>query len=148
MAGFHSAMAQRIAARELAAGRDPADHPAYRYYTQSPEDILRAPSRRRRERLKMAKREPYAREAVFERDGWRCWICGEPVLEEDATVDHVIPIAQGGADTPDNVRTAHRDCNSRRGWLDPSGTTPVVTTSIDRQRWDRWKGHGHERTDS
>src|SRR4051794_12603468 len=40
-------MAEFIADRERAAGRDPAEHPAYRFYTQSPEEILRLPGRRR-----------------------------------------------------------------------------------------------------
>jgi 5-methylcytosine-specific restriction endonuclease McrA len=142
MTRFHAAMAGRIAERERAAGRDPADHPGYRYYTQSPDDIMRAPGRRRRERLQMVRRASYDRYEIFERDGWRCWICGEAVTEEDASIDHVVPIAQGGADAPDNLRTAHRDCNSRRGWLDPSGTTRMLVTSVDRKRWDRWKGYG------
>jgi 5-methylcytosine-specific restriction endonuclease McrA len=31
------------------------------------------------------------------------------------TIDHVTPISLGGADTIDNVRSAHRVCNLRRG---------------------------------
>lgn len=120
MIRLYAAMAAHIAERERAACRDPDDHPGYRHYTQSPEDVTRRPGRRRRERLQTVRRDPYSRREIFERDGWRCWICGEVVAEEDASIDHVVPIAQGGADAPDNIRTAHRDCNSRRGWLDPS----------------------------
>lgn len=41
-----------------------------------------------------------------------CWICGQ--LGAD-TVDHVVPLSQGGTNSLDNLRPAHRECNSRRG---------------------------------
>jgi hypothetical protein len=31
-----------------------------------------------------------------------------------ATLDHIIPISQGGTHTPDNVKTAHWICNVKR----------------------------------
>lgn len=60
---------------------------------------------------------------VFERDGWTCWICDEPVermpyrkrAPRMASVDHVVPLARGGSHTLDNVRCTHLDCNRRRG---------------------------------
>lgn len=58
-----------------------------------------------------------------ERDKWRCHICGDRVLKRagkakqprGATVDHLIPIADGGTHTWDNVALAHRSCNTSRG---------------------------------
>ena len=85
------------------------------YADQDPEEVLRGPDRRRAERLKAALRMPIDREEIFARDDWRCWICGAPVLRKDASLDHVTPIAHGGADEPENVRLAHMLCNSRRG---------------------------------
>ena len=32
-----------------------------------------------------------------------------------ATIDHLTPIAAGGADEPENVATAHWKCNRERG---------------------------------
>jgi 5-methylcytosine-specific restriction endonuclease McrA len=49
---------------------------------------------------------------VLERDGGRCWICGELGA---TTVDHVIPRHHGGTDHPANLRAAHATCNYRRG---------------------------------
>ena len=50
-----------------------------------------------------------------------CHICGEsidytlPHLDPKAfVIDHVVPLAKGGADTIDNVKAAHRDCNSAK----------------------------------
>lgn len=65
---------------------------------------------------------PYSRDAVFDRDGWLCWLCERAVdatavvPDHDApTIDHVVPLSRGGADTVDNVRLAHFICNTRRG---------------------------------
>lgn len=50
-----------------------------------------------------------------------CHICGRPIdyslpwLDPGAfVVDHVIPLARNGTDTWDNVKAAHRSCNSTK----------------------------------
>lgn len=60
--------------------------------------------------------------AVFERDNWTCYLCGLPVDAEadcyqlnSATVDHVVPLAQGGNHTMLNCRLACLACNSTKG---------------------------------
>ena len=55
------------------------------------------------------------RDAVYARDNGYCHLCKLPCARELATFDHVVPLAEGGEDTEDNVRTAHRACNSRKG---------------------------------
>lgn len=59
---------------------------------------------------------------VYERDGWRCGICGKPVNSDlafphpySASLDHIQPLAQGGAHTYSNVQCSHFICNSRKG---------------------------------
>ena len=68
-------------------------------------------------------------DALINRDGLECWICGELCDLEDSfwigktfyagnnypSIDHVIPLAKGGTHTWDNVRVAHRICNSIKG---------------------------------
>lgn len=61
------------------------------------------------------------RELVFERDGWICQLCFEPVdptltwpHRMMATIDHIIPVVNGGAHVQSNVRLAHLSCNTRR----------------------------------
>ena len=45
-----------------------------------------------------------------------CWICGEPAKPGDPlTADHLVPRIHGGPDVRENMRAAHRSCNSRRG---------------------------------
>ena len=37
-----------------------------------------------------------------------CWLCGFEITEaRDYTVDHVVPLAQGGTNAPSNLRPAH-----------------------------------------
>lgn len=58
---------------------------------------------------------------VFERDGWVCWLCEEPIDRSlrhpdpmSASVDHVVPLARDGEHVYENVRAAHLTCNVRR----------------------------------
>lgn len=60
--------------------------------------------------------------ATFERDRWRCGICRKRVDERlrwphplSASVDHMVPISEGGLHTRANVRLAHLTCNTSRG---------------------------------
>ncbi len=91
---------------------------------------------RRDERLARAYVEDVSPAKVFGNDNWMCWLCGE---EADptrvapyplaATVDHLIPVSEGGEHSYANVRTAHFICNSRRGArrvAELEWATPVV----------------------
>lgn len=56
------------------------------------------------------------------RDGGICHICkgivdweASPLSNRYGSIDHVIPLAKGGTHTWDNVKLAHRLCNSRKG---------------------------------
>lgn len=60
---------------------------------------------------------------VFERDGWKCQLCGTPtpasakgrLKRNSPELDHVIPLSQGGGHTWDNVQCACRACNAAKG---------------------------------
>lgn len=55
------------------------------------------------------------REALFERDDWRCVYCGEQFSSAELTVDHVQPLVRGGDSSGGNVVTACAACNLRKG---------------------------------
>lgn len=55
------------------------------------------------------------RAAIYSRDGGQCQLCGLPVLPKNRSLDHVVPLALGGAHTPENVQLAHLLCNQRKG---------------------------------
>lgn len=50
--------------------------------------------------------------AVLERDAYRCKMCDD---HKDLTVDHIIPVAAGGTNEPDNMQTLCRRCNTSKG---------------------------------
>lgn len=59
---------------------------------------------------------------VLERDGYWCHICEkaiDPTIKgprpDALSFDHVIPLARGGSHTEDNLKPAHKTCNSRKG---------------------------------
>ncbi|WP_253213721.1 HNH endonuclease [Tetragenococcus halophilus] len=58
---------------------------------------------------------------LIERDGERCYLCGDKVLfyyhyndPKYPTIEHVTPIAKGGTHSWDNVKVACRECNTRK----------------------------------
>lgn len=57
---------------------------------------------------------------VFKRDGWCCQICGAKTEGEwpeplSPSLDHIVPLAQGGAHSYENVQLTHFICNMRKG---------------------------------
>ncbi len=62
---------------------------------------------------------------VGERDGWRCWLCDEPVEAEASVNSDRGPSVDGGAApkgkkaSVGTERLAHRACNTRKGAVKP-----------------------------
>lgn len=60
---------------------------------------------------------------VFERDGWRCHLCGRATPKRlrgtarprAPELDHIVTLADGGTHTWGNVACACRECNSNKG---------------------------------
>lgn len=43
-----------------------------------------------------------------------CWVCGEHVLPEAATLEHIQPLSEGGNSHQDNLAISHEVCNGQR----------------------------------
>ena len=59
---------------------------------------------------------------IFDRDGWICGLCGDPIDSllrhpdpKSVSLDHVIPITKGGSHTRDNMQASHLRCNLSKG---------------------------------
>ena len=73
---------------------------------------------RRRAALKAAYVSDVSRSQVFQRDGYRCHLCGKktnPLKQvphpKAPTIDHIVPLSKGGTHEPSNCRTACFRCN-------------------------------------
>lgn len=93
-----------------------------RVYRKENTEGERARARAYRARKAGAESAPYTLALVIEQSASTCYLCGEGVdvslsgLDaQGPTIDHVIPLAAGGADTLANVALAHRVCNLRKG---------------------------------
>lgn len=69
------------------------------YYVRIPRTIALAPSRR----------------SVMLRDNFTCQYCGSSPGRASLTLDHVLPRSRGGQTTWENVVTACKACNMRKG---------------------------------
>jgi 5-methylcytosine-specific restriction endonuclease McrA len=86
---------------------------------RSATQVFRCPSvirliymiRRPRPKARLSRRE------VFVRDGYTCQYCG--VRGRDLTLDHVLPRHRGGRHTWENLVSACRACNHRKGGRTP-----------------------------
>lgn len=73
---------------------------------------------------------------ILRRDNFTCRYCGRSAPEVTLEVDHVVPVAHGGSDLPENLVAACRDCNS--GKSSSSASSEVVADVIeDQTAWDR-----------
>ncbi len=61
-------------------------------------------------------KNPMNRKIIFERDNYKCHYCGQKVNENNATLDHKIPLSKGGTNSKDNLVVCCFECNSiKRG---------------------------------
>lgn len=91
-----------------------------RWARENPENGRRS-RRARRARKMNAPSERYSLAEIAERDGWRCQLCGRMVSKtakwparNSASIDHVVPLSEGGTDLRANVQLAHFGCNSSK----------------------------------
>lgn len=75
--------------------------------------------------------EPISKREIYERDGWMCGLCHQPVDPAltfpdpmSASLDHIVPMARGGPHLRHNVQCSHFICNSRKG----AGAAPTRGT--------------------
>lgn len=57
----------------------------------------------------------FSRFNVYLRDNFTCQYCGKHFDAKDLTFDHIVPRCKGGKTTWENVTTACRTCNGKKG---------------------------------
>jgi 5-methylcytosine-specific restriction endonuclease McrA len=69
---------------------------------------------KRVERLRQIKAHQNWRRYHAKRQNGICALCHRP-MGDDVTLDHIVPLAAGGADTFENTQAAHEGCNQAKG---------------------------------
>jgi len=78
--------------------------------------------------------------ALYLRDEFTCSYCERSLCKaspRDVTLDHVIPVSEGGTDEPKNLVLACRRCNSRKqdkNWRHFAGNGETIRRIVNRRR--------------
>ncbi|HVY49894.1 MAG TPA: HNH endonuclease [Minicystis sp.] len=90
---------------------------------------LRRYERMRRPSIRLTRRN------LMLRDTHQCQYCGRTPPVRDLNIDHVLPRSRGGEDTWENLVTACRTCNLRKGWRTPDEAKMSLLRKPTRPRW-------------
>ncbi len=78
-----------------------------------------------------------SRERLFSRDHNLCGYCGHLFGQADLTIEHIVPEAQGGLTTWENVVSACRSCNQRKANRTPEQAgMPLLFLPYRPNRWE------------
>lgn len=58
-----------------------------------------------------------------------CWVCGEHVTPQAATLEHIRPLSEGGNSHAENLAISHEVCNGQRH---AAGTVPASAVAPGR----------------
>lgn len=86
---------------------------------------------------------------VFERDGWACYLCGEPtprdlrgtVHPRAPETDHVVPLSRGGAHSTENVRCCCRQCNQTKARSEQALPPPMPPSILGAEGFETGSRH-------
>lgn len=99
--------------------------------------------RKYREKKGGAKKHQRHRGMLVLRQKFMCGICGKPLDEKLAEVDHVIPVSKWpagvpGVDDPANLQAMHRACNrAKRDAIDPDDAAGFLPLVLNEQQEER-----------
>jgi 5-methylcytosine-specific restriction endonuclease McrA len=77
----------------------------------------------------------FSRHNIYMRDGNTCQYCGHELPRADLNLDHVVPRAQGGRTTWENVVCCCIDCNLSKGARTPDQAGMKLLKIPVRPRW-------------
>jgi 5-methylcytosine-specific restriction endonuclease McrA len=75
------------------------------------------------------------RKNLMLRDGHQCQYCARRPPVRDLNIDHVMPRSRGGQDSWENLVTACRGCNLRKGWRTPEEASMRLIRAPVIPRW-------------
>jgi 5-methylcytosine-specific restriction endonuclease McrA len=75
------------------------------------------------------------RKNLMLRDAHQCQYCGRNPSVRELNIDHVVPRSRGGEDSWENLVTACRVCNLRKGWRTPDEASMRLLRKPVTPRW-------------
>jgi 5-methylcytosine-specific restriction endonuclease McrA len=111
-----------VAFKVVVGGGRPREYCSTTCAMRAAQAIKRIAKSKRRARMRAVTIENVDPFRVFDRDGWRCQLCGvatpkrkRGTYDDDAPeLDHIIPLSRGGAHSYLNVQCACRKCNGEK----------------------------------
>jgi 5-methylcytosine-specific restriction endonuclease McrA len=92
------------------------------------------------------------RRNLFARDRNQCQYCGHYFPTSELSIDHILPRAQGGGDTWENLVCACVKCNAKKGGRTPDQAhmsfirkpvrprrNPLITLRLGQEKYESWK---------
>ncbi len=92
------------------------------------------------------------RRNLFARDRNQCQYCGKSFPTSELSIDHVVPRAQGGRDTWENLVCACVRCNAKKGGRTPAQArielirepvrpkrNPLITLRLNNEKYETWR---------
>lgn len=77
----------------------------------------------------------FSRINIFIRDQYRCQYCGERFSKSHLTLDHIVPVVQGGAKNWENIVSACKPCNQQKGGRTPQQANMRLFRKPTRPQW-------------
>ena len=77
----------------------------------------------------------FSRINVFIRDQYVCQYCGHKFPKTQLTLDHVLPVVQGGGKSWENIVTACKPCNQRKGGHTPPQAGMALIRNPRQPNW-------------
>lgn len=77
----------------------------------------------------------FSRTNVFVRDRFCCQYCGQQYGKSQLTLDHVVPLVQGGRTSWENIVTACKPCNQKKGGHTPQQAGMHLTRKPQKPEW-------------
>lgn len=78
----------------------------------------------------------FSKKGLFFRDNCQCAYCGEKFKLDDLTMDHVVPACQGGKKTWENIVSACKPCNLKKGGRTPAEAGMDLLWQPYRPKWN------------
>jgi 5-methylcytosine-specific restriction endonuclease McrA len=78
----------------------------------------------------------FSKKGVFYRDDFMCGYCGDKVKSEELTMDHIVPACQGGIKSWENIISACKECNLKKGGRTPEEAGMDLKWKPYRPNWN------------